>query len=261
MLRFFENIGNFIINLVREFVNFYKFSVVCILNLFHPKSYNSASRKILVEQIYFTAIEILPIFLLFAIIFGALFMGFIINLSIQYALQDQLSNIIVQFVIVEFVPFFMALLISLRTGLRVGIKVAIMKVNQELNMLKAYNIDIMKYQFAPRAMAGMLSFLSLAVLFSVIMILSGYLFMFFSINMDFARFISSLTNAVTVKYIFIFLFKGIIYGFLIIVMPSYFGETVEKRYINIPLRVSESMIVLFTSIFILEAISLIIQFL
>lgn len=261
MLRFFENIGSFVISLLREFVIFYKFSIVCILNLFHPKSYNSASRKILVEQIYFTAIEILPIFLLFAVIFGALFMGFIINLSIQYSLQKQLSNIIVQFVIVEFVPFFMALLISLKTGLRVGIKTAIMKVNNELNMLEVYKIDIMKYQFAPRAMAGILSFLSLAVLFSVIMIFSGYLFMFFSINMDFARFISSLTNAVTIKYILIFIFKSIIYGFLIIVIPSYFGETVEKRYINIPLRVSRSMIVLFATIFVLEAISLVIQFL
>ena len=229
--------------------------------MFHPKSYNSASKKILVEQIFFTAIEILPIFLFFAIIFGALFMGFIIDLSIKYSLQNQLSNIIIQFVIVEFIPFFMAILISLRTGLRVGIKTSIMKVNYELSTLKAYNIDIMKYQFAPRAVAGILSFLSLAVLFSVIMILSGYLFMFFAINMDFSRFISSLTNAVTIKYILIFIFKSIIYGFLIVVLPCYFGETVKKRYTEIPLRVSKSMVVLFISIFVLEAISLVIQFL
>ncbi len=261
MLKFFENIGDFVLGLLNDFIIFYKFSVVCFLNIFHPKSYNPASRKILVEQIFFTAIEILPVFLLFAIIFGALFMGFIVNLSIEYSLQNQLSNIIVQFVIVEFIPFFMALLISLRTGLRVGIKTAIMKVNHELSTLETYEIDIMKYQFAPRAVAGILSFLSLAVLFSVIMILSGYLFMFFSINMDFARFISSLTNAVTVKYICIFIFKSVIYGFLIIAIPSYFGETVEKRYTEIPLRVSKSMVVLFISIFVLEALSLVIQFL
>lgn len=261
MLRFFENIGNFIIDLLKEFIIFYKFSVVCFLNIFHPKSYNPASRKILVEQIFFTAVEILPIFLFFAIIFGALFMGFIVDLSIKYSLQNQLSNIIIQFVIVEFIPFFMALLISLRTGLRVGIKTAIMKVNYELNTLKAYKIDIMKYQFAPRAVAGILSFLSLAVLFSIIMIFSGYIFMFLSINMDFTRFISSLINAVSIKYILIFIFKSIVYGFLIIVIPSYFGETVEKRYTKIPLRVSKSMVVLLISIFTLEAISLVIQFL
>ena len=260
MLRFFENIGSVVFNFFHNLTDFYKFSVICFLNIFHPKSYNSASRKILIEQIYYTSLEILPVFIFFAVVFGVIFMGFIVDLSVEYSLQKQLSNIIVQFVIVEFVPFFMALFIALRTGLRVGIRTSTMKVNNELNTLKVYKIDIMRYQFTPRAIAGMVSFLFLAILFSVIMVYSGYLFIFFSINMDFARFMTSLADAVEVKDIFIFVFKSMIYGFLIISIPSYFGETVKKRYIEIPLSVSRSMVVLFISIFILEALSLTIQF-
>ncbi len=259
MLRLFEKIGDFVLDYLQHFFAFYKFSIICFLNIFNPKSYNSASRKILIEQIYYTSIEILPLFILLAVLFGAIAMGFIVSLSIKYSLQSYLSNIIVKFIIVEFVPFFMALFISLRTGLRVGIKTAIMRVNNELNSLEKYKIDIMKYQFSPRAIASMLSFLSLAILFSVIMVLSGYVFMFFSINMNFDQFIDALVKAVTVKDILLFTFKSLFFGFIIIAIPSFSGSIIEKRYLEIPLFISVTMVVLFAFIFIAEVISLTIQ--
>ncbi len=260
MLKFFENIGGFVLTYIRYIVDFYKFSVVCFLNIFNSKSYNPASRKVLVEQIFYTSLEVLPAFIFFAIIFGVLFMGFIVDLSIKYALQAYLSNIIVKFIIVEFVPFFMALYISLRTGLRVGLKTAIMKVNGELDTLKAYDIDVVNYQFSPRVSASMISFLSLAILFSVLMVISGYIFIFFSINMDFTPFITSLIQVVSIKDILIFIFKSMFYGFLIVAVPSFAGVSIKKRYIEIPIVVSKAMLGLFASIFVVEVISLVIQF-
>ncbi len=259
LLKFFENIGNFVFIYIAYIVNFYKFSVICFLNIFNPKSYNPASRKILIEQIFYTSLEILPIFIFLAMIFGVVFMGFVVDLSVKYSMQDYLSNIIVKFIVVEFVPFFMALYISLRTGLRVGIKTSIMNVNSEFKTLDAYKIDIVNYLFTPRVVAGMISFLSLAILFSVIMVLSGYIFIFFSINMDFTRFITSLTEVVTIKDILIFVLKSLFFGFLIIVIPSFAGVKIKARYIEIPVAMSKAMVGLFASIFLMEVISLSVQ--
>ncbi len=260
LLKFFEDIGNFVLKLFHNFIDFYLFSVVCFLSIFNPKTYNPASRKIIIEQIYFISLEILPVFIWIAILFGAVFMGFVVDLSLKYSLQSYLSNIIVQFVVVDFIPFFLALFISLRNGLRIGTRTAIMKVNHELNALKAYNIDIVNYQFSPRAIAGMMGFLSLAILFSVIMILSGYVFMFFSVDMDFTRYISSLVKVVAIRDIFIFVFKSLFYGFIIIIMPSYFAQRVRHRYIEIPANISRTMVTLFATIFLVEVVSLTIQF-
>ncbi|WP_331774799.1 MlaE family ABC transporter permease [Sulfurospirillum sp. 1612] len=261
MFRFFENIGDVVVDNVKHFIDLYKFSIICFFHIFNPKSYNPASKKILIEEIYYTSIQVLPVFLLSAIIFGALFMGFIVDLSLRYGLQNSLSTIIVKFIIVEFVPFFMALFISLRTGLRVGIKIARMRVNNEFNSLKRYKIHDMNYQFTPRAIASMISFLSLAILFSVIMILSGYVFMFFSINMKFDTFIAMLVKVVSIKDIVLFTLKCLFFGFIIIVIPSFSGSIIKKRYIEIPLFISKTMMVLFVFIVVTEVISLTIQYL
>lgn len=259
MLKFFENIGDFLLVNLKNLVNFYKFSIICFLNIFSRKSYNTASKKILIEEIYYTSIKILPLFVISAIIFGALIMGFIVNLSIKYSLQNYLSNIIVKFIIVEFIPFSIALFISLRTGLRVGIKIARMRVNNEFISLDKYKIDIMKYQITPRALGSMISFLSLSILFSVIMVLSGYVFMFFSINLNFDEFIATLVKVVSIKDILIFTIKSLFFGFIIIAVPSFSGSIIAKRYIEIPLFISKSMLVLFLLIFTLEVLSLVIQ--
>jgi phospholipid/cholesterol/gamma-HCH transport system permease protein len=259
VLGFLEYIGDIIVENLRNLVNFHKFAIICFLNILNPKSYNTASKKILIEEIYYTSIKILPLFLLSAVIFGAIFMGFIVSLSIKYSLKIYLSNIIVKFIIVEFIPFFIALFISLRTGLRVGIKIARMRVNDEFNSLERYKIDIMKYQITPRAVGSMISFLSLSILFSIIMILSGYVFMFFSINMNFHAFIATLIKVVSIKDILLFTIKSLFFGFIIIAIPSFSGSIIKKRYIEIPLFISTSMLILFAFIFITEVISLIIQ--
>lgn len=261
MLRLFESIGDFILDNLKHLIDLYKFSIICFFNIFNLKTYNTASKEIIIEEIYYTSIKVIPIFIISAVIFGAIVMGFIVSLSIKYSLQVYLSNIIVKFIIVEFVPFFMAIFISLRTGLRVGIKIARMRVNNEFNTLKKYKINAMNYQYSPRALASIISFLSLAILFSVIMVLSGYVFMFFSINMNFDKFIKMLINVVSIKDILLFTFKCLFFGFIIIAIPAFSGSIIKKRYIEIPLFISQTMMVLFIVIFITEVISLLIQFL
>ncbi len=246
---------------ISHFFKYYNFSVICFLYALNPKNYNPASRQVLIKQIYYVALEILPVFIMLSIVFGTIIMGFIVSLALQYNLKEYIGQLIVKFILVEMLPFALALIVSFRTGLRIGAKTSIMKVNNELNSLKMFDIDIVTYLVMPKAIGNLLGFLSLIFLSSVIMIISGYLFLFLSIGMDFNLFLSTIISAITPKDIFLYVIKSIIYGFVIVTIPSYDGLIIKKRYYKIPLALSKTVTSLFIFILIVEALSLVVEFL
>ena len=255
-----ESVVNFTKYIV-HFIRYYTFSVVCLLYAINPKNYNPASRQILVQQIYYVALEILPVFFLLSIAFGAVVMGFLVSIAIEYNLKEYIGQLMVQFVLVELTPFMMALIISFRTGLRIGAKTAIMKVNNELNTLKMFDIDIVSYLVMPRAVGNMLGFLSLVFLSSLIMVVSGYVFLFLNMGMDINLFLSTIISAITLKDICLFVIKSMIYGFIIVTIPSFDGIAMKKRYFEIPLTISKTITSLFVIILCVEVLSLVIEFL
>ena len=242
-----------------RFVRYYTFSVVCFLYMLNPKNYNPATKEMIIKQIYYTAIEILPVFILSAVVFGAAINGMVVYLAIQYGLKDFIGFLIVKFIIVELIPFLLALAVSFRTGLRVGIKTAIMKVNGEINTLKMYDIDTVRYLFMPRAFGNTIGFVSLVFLFSVIMMISGYVFLFLMTGMELDMFLNTIISAVSVKDIVIFIVKSFIFGFIIVTIPSYDGLMIKKRYFEIPVTISKTISALFVAILFLEVVSLTIE--
>lgn len=251
---------NFLAYIV-HYIKYYNFSVICLLYSLNPKNYNPASRQILVQQIYYVALEALPVFLLLSITFGTIVMGFVVSIAIEYNLKEYIGKLIVQFALVELTPFMMALIISFRTGLRIGAKTAIMKVNNELNSLKMFDIDIMTYLVMPKAVGNTIGFLSLVFLSSVIMVISGYIFLFLNIGMDLNLFLSTVISAITPKDISLFIIKSMIYGFIIVTIPSYDGIIIKKRYFEIPISLSKTITSLFLLILLVEVLSLVIEFL
>ncbi len=259
MLKQIEDIGNSTINTFLSIYEAILFALTTLLHIFNPKSYNPAMIMVLVKQIYFTAIGILPVFIFMAIFFGSGIMGVIVSLSINYNLQDKIGSIIATFTIDEFSPFFTALLISLRSSTAVNTEIAVMKVNKELNTLKKYKIDLINYLFVPRIISGIVSVTSLSALFAIIMISSGFIFSFFYMGIDFWTYIKLIFEAIDISDISILLIKGIAFGFVTMVIPIYSGLNAFDSYTAIPISVLNGMVKLFISIFFIEVLSLVLQ--
>jgi len=254
-----ERLGEKTMTIFRSLFEIVRFILLVLLHVFKPKSYNPAMRMVLTKQIYFTAIGIIPIFMLMAFLFGSVIIGVVIYLSTEYSLQSEMGSIIVTFVIDEFAPFFTALLISLRSGAAVNTEIAIMSVNQELNTLQEYKIDIIDYLFLPRIISGVISVISLSILFALIMLGSGYIFTFLYMHMDFNTYKYLLLNAIDVSDILTLILKSFAFGFVIMLIPIYSGLHTKKDYTAVPISVLNGMIRLFIAIFFIEVFSLIIQ--
>ncbi len=259
MLGMFGKLGDKTIQTFTSIADVFRFIVLCIVHIFLPSSYNPAMITVLIKQIYFTAVGILPLFVTMSVIFGSIIIGVVISLSTQYGLQDRIGSIIVTFVVDEFAPFFTALLISLRSSTAVNTEIATMKVNNELNMLKTYKIDLIDYLFIPRIIGGIVSVTSLSILFAIIMLASGYIFAFFYMGMDLHSYKLLLLNAIELKDLIVLGTKGIAFGFVTMMIPIYSGLNAFDSYTAIPISVLNGMVKLFISIFVIEVGSLLLQ--
>lgn len=218
-------------------------------------------RMVLIKQIYFTAVGIIPLFMLMALFFGSIIIGVVIWLATTYNLQDQIGHIIIIFTLDEFAPFFTALLLALRSGTAVNTEIAVMKVNNELNMLERYRIDLINYLFLPRILSGMFSMMSLSFLFAIIMLLSGYVFVLFQLQMDFQTYSRLLLNAIEFTDIMVLILKSLAFGFVVMMIPIYSGLSTINSYSAIPISVLNGMVKLFISIFFIEVLSLLLRLL
>ncbi|MEA3372610.1 MAG: ABC transporter permease [Campylobacterota bacterium] len=256
-----ESIGEYTIRAAYSWVEALHFGFTCLLHLFLPKSYNPAMVAVLIRQIYFTAVEILPLFLLIGIIFGSVIIGFVVSQAVAFSLQSQIGTILVGFIMNEFAPFFTVLLISLRSGAAINTEIAVMKVNNELDTLQAYRIDIIDYLFLPRIIGGVISVLILSAIFTVIMLASGYLFSSFFLQMDLDLYLRTLVSAIHVEDLLFLGGKSVAFGFFAMLIPIYSGLKTGSALTAIPISVLGGMIKLFIAIFTVEVFSLLLRLL
>ena len=67
-MAFLENIGRLAIKFIKSFTDIIYFAGKVLFRIFNRNTYNSAMRTVLLDQIYFTSVQILPIFLIVELI-------------------------------------------------------------------------------------------------------------------------------------------------------------------------------------------------
>jgi hypothetical protein len=116
MTRILKAVGKPVLKSIASIQETLSFAGVVIHKIFTRGSYNSATRMVLVNQIYFTAVQILPLFITVSIIFGSLLIGIVFTLIKEFGLAEYLGSILMGFVVTELAPFITVLLIALRSS-------------------------------------------------------------------------------------------------------------------------------------------------
>jgi phospholipid/cholesterol/gamma-HCH transport system permease protein len=260
MITLIGNIGKTILNMMLTFYSTLMFAGRIILNLFDRRTYNSASRMVFITQIYFTAVQILPLFLFVALLFGSLINGMVFQLIKDLGLTDLLGRLLMGFVVLEISPFVTVLLIALRSSSAINAEIAVMKVNQELNTLECFNIDLIHYLFIPRVLTGVVSMVLLSGLFSLVVLSIGLLVSSLIFGTSVEIYIDTLLSSADILDIIILLAKCSVFGFFITLIPIRLGLSASEELTSIPISVLNGMVKVFMSIVIIEVLSLIARF-
>lgn len=260
MIDIIERIGKTSMNATGSFRDTLSFAFTIILRMFSKNSYSSATRMVLINQIYFTSVQILPLFIGISIILGSLLISIVFQIIKTLGLAEYLGRILMGLVVTELSPFVTVLLIALRSSSAINAEIAVMKVNKELNTLDKFNIDVIDYLFLPRVINGVISVVLLSALFSILTLTSGLLFSKLMFGMSLDTYSNVLLNSANFYDIVISLVKCCAFGFFITLIPIRFGLHATNDLTSIPIAVLNGMVDVFIAIVLIEVLSLILSF-
>ncbi|MDD5391148.1 MAG: ABC transporter permease [Gallionellaceae bacterium] len=221
-----------------------------------PTVYNSATRTVVMKQIYFTAVQILVPFTLFAALLSFVLIQIVVGTAAEYGLSDYALEMSVRLLVLEVLPLVTALFVALRSGSAINTEVALMRINNELEALEDSGVDTLRLEFMPRVIGGMLSVLSLTAITSVLALVLAYLAVYgaqpWSLP-DFARVMGKVFDGAILTSIWL---KSLAFGLAVTVIPVAEGLATPKMLFMAPISVLRGMVRLFFVLMFIEVASL-----
>lgn len=194
------------------------------------------------EQIYFTAIQALPIVLFIALITGSMI---IIQLTRQFGTVEGryiLGELIVILVVRELGPLFTALIVILRSAVAVTVETSYMAVLGELDALEMQGIDPVHIICLPRLIGITVAVLCLFFIFDMVAILGGYAVAWTVTSVPLENFLEEIGKAISGIDITVGIVKAIFFGFTITVTSVYRGFRTKKSITEIPPETSRAAV-------------------
>ena len=215
------------------------FASILLRMLFRrPAEGRTLVRRIALEQIFFTAVQALPVIIPIALIIGSAMIIQFSRLSTQY----DLGNIAVILIVRELGPAITAFLIILRSATAVTIETGYMKVLHEIDALEMSGINIVWFVCIPRLVGITTAILCLFVVFDIVAIIGGYAVVWTITYLPVGNFLRQIAGAVTVSGIAVGLLKAVCFGITITATSTYHGLKVGSHITEIPVAASRAAV-------------------
>ncbi|BBO84390.1 ABC transporter permease [Desulfosarcina ovata subsp. sediminis] len=193
-------------------------------------------KRVMVEQIYFTAVQALPVIIPVALIIGSLM---IVQFS-QLSGQVDLGKLVVLLMLREIGPMITAIVVILRSATAVTIETSYMRVLNEIETLEMAGIDPMRTVCLPRLMGITSAVVSLVLVFDLTAIIGGYAVVRGVTGLPVEGFIQQIARGVEGTDIVVGLLKGFFFGITIAVTCLYHGLTRKSQITQVPVATSRA---------------------
>jgi phospholipid/cholesterol/gamma-HCH transport system permease protein len=208
------------------------------LALVRPKAGRVLVRRVIVQQLYFTAVQALPVLIPIALLIGSMIMIQFAKLSGQY----DFGRISVLLIVREFGPIITALLVILRSATAVTIEVSYMRVLHELDAIEMAGIDPIQVVCLPRLAGITFAIFGLFIVFDLVSILGGYAIVWFFTHIPLGSFLHQIAKAITLTDIVVAILKAVSFGITITVTCLYRGLEMKQQITEVPVATSRSAI-------------------
>lgn len=239
MTRFLGHIGRKTIIFVDHVLSLFAFSYRLFSLAFdRSKEGRAVVRRAIVEQVYFTAVQALPIIIPFALIIGSMLIFQFAKVAGQYDLGKTAVLIVVR----EVGPFATAILVILRSATAVTVEISYMHVRNETEAIEFAGIDPMRIICLPRLVGITTAILGLFVVFDVVSILGGYAIVWMVTDISMGNFLMQIAKAFTGSDIAVGIVKALVFGITITVTCLFHGFETKKQITMIPVETSKAAV-------------------
>ena len=224
-------IGRKTLRSVNHILNLFAFNYrIFTLIVKRPKEGRVLVRKVIIEQVYSTAVQTLPIIIPIALIIGSMLIIQFARLSGQYDLGKTMVLLIVR----ELGPVITALLVIMRSATSIAIEISYMNVLHEIDAIEMGGLDPMRILCLPRLIGITSAILSLFIVFDLMAIIGGYVTVWTITYIPMGNLLGQIGKAITATDIIVGIIKAICFGITITVTCLYHGFTAKKQITAIP---------------------------
>ncbi|BBP04073.1 ABC transporter permease [Sulfuriferula plumbiphila] len=256
LVTWIETIGNAVITRLRSATALANFGWRLLVVVLNPRTYDSATRWIITKQIYFTAVQALPIFIAYSLVISAVIIRIMVTVARNFGLSEYVPGLIVGFLVMELLPFLSVLFVALRSGAAINTEIALMHVNNELAAFEHARIDPIRYEFMPRVVGGVLSVLALTGL-SGLTALGVAFFVIYGLHpVNFPAYARAIGQLLAFPLMFWLVLKTTLFGLCVTLIPLKTGLEIPRRLFLVPVAVLKGMMRVFFAIVLIEVASL-----
>lgn len=230
------------------------------LLLLHRSTWNSATFDVVVKQIYFTSVQILHVFLGYALVISWLIISIILSTARDFGLTEFASEMTIRVLVLELLPFLTALFVALRSGSAINTEVALMKVNNELDALAHCKVPPIQLEFLPRLIGGVISVITLAGLAGLIALLMAYFTIYGVGTAGFEPYTRTIAKVFDFHIAVGMFAKCALFGLAVTLIPVTAGLETPKKLFMVPVSVLRGMMRVFFAIVAIEVVSLALKY-
>lgn len=238
----------------------FAFLARAMLLLLDRATWNRATFDVVVKQVYFTAVQILHVFLGYALVISWLIVAIILSTARDFGLTEFASEMTIRVLVLELLPFLTALFIALRSGSAINTEVALMQVNNELDALAHCKVPPMQFEFLPRLIGGVISVVVLAGLAGLLALLLAYLSIYGLTMAGFDPFTHTLSKIFDFRIVAGLVVKCALFGLAVTLIPVTAGLETPKKLFMVPVSVLRGMMRVFFAIVAIEVVSLALKY-
>ncbi len=232
-------VGNKSITTVKHILNLFAFAYRLLeIFILRPVPGRALSKKAEIEQIYFTAVQALPIIVPIALMVGT---GLIIQVS-KLSGELELEKITAVLIIRELGPIITALLVILRSATAVTIEISCMVVFNEIETIEMAGADPMKLLAFPRFVGITTAVVCLFIIFNVVAIFGGYAIVWITTDLNISSFLLLMGKAITPTDLIVGILKAFSFSISITIISLYHGFKTPKVFTFIPISASKSAV-------------------
>ncbi|HOG67959.1 MAG TPA: ABC transporter permease [Fibrobacteraceae bacterium] len=219
--------------------------------------------KNIINQIFFTGIEIFPVLFVVATLFGTVIIIEVITMMNKVGFSDVVGNLMVIVIIRELGPIFTAFLIAGRSGSALTTYIGSMAINSEVDSLATMGVDPIRYLVMPALIGGIFAVLIMTILFSFSGICAGFLtakvLIYFAgdmlnVQISWSYLSTAILQSLTITDFILVIVKPVLFACIIITNASYQGLAIRKDVRQVPKATSRSVIYSFLYIVVFDVI-------
>lgn len=219
-----------------------------------PGAGRRVATRVLLNQLRFTTLEAVGLIVLLSGILSYLTISTTVAQLDRVGASELIGKLMVVAIVRELGPLLTAIAIVGRSGTAITAELATNTVLGEVRALEGMGIDPYHYLVLPRLFGCVVSVTVLMVLFDVVAVVGGYLAAALIAGMSWARYLGIVFSNLTTQDVVLTAMKGVLFGLVIGLIPSYQGLSVRRGPTEIPQAVIRGTVNSLALIFVLAAI-------